>query len=80
MSYVPNTTEAVYPPAEYYRICNATILAERFGMIDGEHHKQWLIDQMLREMLGSKYQEWRESYDHESTEEGYELWNEGVTP
>jgi len=33
----------------------AVAVALRYGGIDGDHHKQWVIDQMLRILLGSEY-------------------------
>ncbi len=33
----------------------ACAIALEFGDIDGAHHKQWVIDQMLRIMAGSAY-------------------------
>jgi len=32
-------------------------LIYNYGMIDGAHHKQWLIDQTLRYLLGKNYNE-----------------------
>ena len=34
------------------RIDRALKLAVRFGGIDGDHHKAWVIDQMVRELTG----------------------------
>ena len=30
-------------------------LAVRFGGIDGDHHKAWVIDQMVRALAGAEY-------------------------
>jgi hypothetical protein len=46
--------------------------ARRYGTIDGDHHKMWVIDQMVRSLLGSiGYAEWRK----ENPE-----WSEGIAP
>lgn len=37
------------------RISKAVALAIRYGGIDGDHHKAWVIDQMLRALLGRTY-------------------------
>lgn len=29
-------------------------LIVRYGQIDGEHHKTWVLDQVLRKLAGSK--------------------------
>ena len=34
---------------------SAIKLAIRYGGIDGEHHKTWVIDQMVRELTGNDY-------------------------
>lgn len=35
-------------------------VAEQYGGIDGDHHKTWVIDQMVRALLGNEetYSEW----------------------
>jgi|TARA_Y100000310_G_scaffold76008_1_gene72428 hypothetical protein len=35
------------------RIDKAIGVAMRYGMIEGDHHKQWVIDRMVRHLLGS---------------------------
>lgn len=37
------------------RISDALRIAMRYGGIDGEHHKAWVIDQMVRALAGDKY-------------------------
>jgi hypothetical protein len=39
------------------RILKAVCLAIRYGQIDGAHHKAWVIDQMVRVLLGDRYDE-----------------------
>lgn len=62
------------------RISAALEVARRFGSIDGEHHKTWVIDQMVRALAGDDYAEWvREQKDGEDGPDSYE-WNEGIPP
>jgi len=51
-------------------------------MIDGGHHKQWILDQVLRALLGGEYAGWVETYDDAPTEDGcvYEDWDTGCAP
>lgn len=42
--------------SERERIERAVDLGIRYGQIDGEHHKTWVIDQMLRALLGDAYE------------------------
>lgn len=37
------------------RILDAIALILRFGWIDGEHHKKWVIDQVLRVLADDGY-------------------------
>lgn len=37
------------------RIDQAIELAVRYGQIDGDHHKNWVIDQMIRLLAGDRY-------------------------
>jgi hypothetical protein len=36
----------------------ALTLIERYGQIDGAHHKTWVLDQVARALLGPRYPEW----------------------
>ena len=46
---------------EYLRlresVQKAVAVGIRYGQIDGSHHRLWVIDQMLRELLGKEYDE-----------------------
>lgn len=56
----------------------AVATASMFGMIGGEHHKQWVIDQMVRSLLGEKdYDEW---VQHMNADPDYEPWDTGTAP
>jgi len=51
-----------------------------YGQTDGAHHKQWVIDQALRYLSGSYYNELIKAYcDGEDGPETYE-WDEGIAP
>lgn len=52
-------------------------LAWRYGQIDGDHHKMWVIDQMVRSLCGTEeeYNEWVKKY----TDDDYE-WDCGIAP
>ena len=58
----------------------ATALALRYGMIDGVHHKQWLIDQMLRIVAGGGYAEIMEIYNGDESYADYAKWDTGIAP
>lgn len=66
--------------SEQERINKAIEIAVRFGGIDGDHHKAWVIDQMVRALAGDEYE--RIVADARSGNDGpntYE-WNVGVVP
>lgn len=58
----------------------ALSLIFRFGGIDGEHHKQWLLDQVVRKLTGDNYQKWVAEW--ESGEDGPRtyIWDKGIAP
>ena len=58
------------------QIQDAVDVAHRFATIDGEHHKMWVIDQMIRYLLGEDYDNWVEEYNCGGTYE----WNTGIAP
>lgn len=53
------------------RIEKAIEVAERYGGIDGGHHKQWVIDQMIRALKAHKYEGWEGDEDE---------WDVGIAP
>lgn len=62
------------------RVAKALELARKYGQIDGEHHKAWTIDQMVRALLGDAYEAWvAEACDGEDGPETYD-WDVGTPP
>ncbi len=65
---------------EAEKIEKAVELAVRFGGIDGDHHKAWVIDQMVRMLLGDKYEEVvKEACNGERGPNTWE-WDCGIAP
>jgi hypothetical protein len=58
-------------------IGEAIAIAERWGHAEGDHHKAWVIDQMVRALVGVDYEHWVAAY--EDTNEGC-IWIQGVAP
>lgn len=59
------------------RIVAAVTIAERYGTIDGYHHKARVIDQMVRTLLGpDEYAAWRAEYEATGDYE----WGDGIAP
>lgn len=54
----------------------ALFVALQYGQIDGEHHKTWVIDQMVRRLAGEAYPELRRIYEQDGECE----WDEGIAP
>ncbi len=54
-----------------HRLTVAIGIAIAEGPTDGAHHKMWVIDQMLRAMLGAAYEPWRATVPD---------WDEGIAP
>ena len=58
------------------KIDNAIDLIQSYGTIDGGHHKMWVLDQVLRLLMGEEdYGKW---IDGEEVA-GYS-WDEGIAP
>lgn len=54
---MPEDFIAIYPLELHERINKAIEVGIRHGGHDGEHHKTWVIDQMLRALLEDRYEE-----------------------
>ena len=53
-------------------------VAQRFGSIDGAHHKQWVIDQMLRSLLVKEdYEDWVKEVNKDPENDP---WDVGIAP
>lgn len=62
------------------RIEQALELIANYGGIDGEHHKMWVLDQVVRILTGQEYDKWVELFqDGEDGPETYE-WDKGIAP
>lgn len=62
------------------RIEAAIELAVRYGGIDGDHHKAWVIDSMVRMLAGDRYEQIvADAKDGEDGPETYD-WDEGIAP
>lgn len=51
----PDNLQCFPLPDEQQRIERAIELASRFGGSDEVHHLRWVIDQMVRELAGERY-------------------------
>lgn len=51
-------------------------IAYEYGQIDGAHHKTWVIDQMIRELLRTEYDKFIKEYE----EDGEYTWDIGIAP
>ena len=56
-------------------------IAFQYGQIDGDHHKTWVIDQIVRILTGEKYNEFVKGYEtDEETGEKEWTWENGIAP
>lgn len=58
------------------RVSAALELAFNYGQIDGDHHKLWVIDRMVRALTGDQYEAWIKRYEEDDTY----AWDTGVAP
>ena len=64
------------------RIKKALRIAWSYAQIDGDHHKMWTIDQMVRALCGNDeaYKEWVRLYEAPVGYEDYYRWDTGIAP
>jgi len=55
----------------------AVAFIEEWGDIDGAHHKQWLLDQVLQALLGDEYLAWLAETNKDPSDF---VWDEGIAP
>lgn len=67
-----------FDPTLRERVESALEVAVEHGSVDGERQKQWVIDRMVRALLGSdlEYRKWLAAYDVEGEAE----WDRGIAP
>jgi hypothetical protein len=51
-----------------------------YGGIDGEHHKQWVLDQVVRSLTGPDYSDWVKNYEAGRDGPKTYMWEEGIAP
>ena len=62
------------------KVAAALNIIAQCGDVDGGHHKQWVIDQVARALLGVGYAQWvADMKDGEDGPETYD-WDEGIPP
>lgn len=68
------------------KIKQAVEVIAQYGWIDGGHHKQWVLDQALRVLLGTGYAKFIEenfvekTIEPDGTEQIYNGWDVGIAP
>lgn len=50
------------------------------GGIDGEHHKTWIIDQVVRILTAGVYDDWVKEYCAGENGPNTYSWDEGIAP
>ena len=63
-----------------YGIEKALSVAMQYGSIDGEHHKEWVIDQMVFALAGITYQAWVAHHNEGEDGPNTYSWSEGIAP
>ena len=64
-------------------IDEALNLIRGYGTTDGDHHKQWVLDQVVRILKGNDYEEWVKDHNGDAIDSDgnteYE-WDVGIPP
>lgn len=82
MTLTPDEVNVIENDDVHASVDDALKIAFKYGQIDGSHHKAWVIDQMVRALLGSEeaYKAWIRHYVYdEETDSVYE-WDKGIAP
>lgn len=62
-------------------VADALELIAEYGTVDGDSHKQWLLDQVVRILAGDGYEEWIRSLSDGLEEDDAPIeWDEGIAP
>ena len=64
---------------DHTRILGALNLITQYGGIDGDHHKQWLLDQIVH-TLADNYADWVRDYQDGEDGPGTYIWETGIAP
>ena len=63
------------------RIKKALELVHNYGQCNGESpHQTWIIDQMVRALVGPRYEQWVKHYKEEDGDPAAYEWDTGVPP
>ncbi len=62
------------------KIEKALEVAFQYAQTDGGMHKAWVIDQMVRELIGDKYDEWIKEYCKGEDGDNTYDWDIGIAP
>ena len=52
----------------------------QYGQIDGDHHKAWVIDQIVKILTKDKYDEWVRNYVYDEETGDTYSWYKGIAP
>lgn len=61
-------------------VSEALRIAHGFGGTDGAHHKDWVIDQMVRALTGDAYETWVENFNAGEYGPNTYEWPQGIAP
>lgn len=59
------------------RVETAVRTLYEYDWVDGDHHKAWVLDQVMRNLLGSQYEGFVRDYNRAV---GYSDWETGIAP
>jgi hypothetical protein len=62
------------------RIEKALVIAVRFNHVEGENHKAWVIDQMVRALAGIEYQKIVDDVSNRAPGQEKYIWDIGIAP
>lgn len=74
------TTPEIPDLTDEQRIVKAVAVAMEYGQFDGDHHKQWALNQVVRILAGNEYNSVIAAFENgEDGPQTYE-WDTGIAP
>jgi len=64
----------------YIKVVDALKVIQEYGGTDGAHHKQWVLDQVVRILAGDSYEEWVRHYEYRGEAGKIYEWEIGTAP
>lgn len=63
-----------------HKIMKVVEIIEQYGGIEGDHHRAWVLDQVVRTITDEYYEDWVKSYNQGEEGPNSYAWDKGIAP